>query len=136
MPLPLQGLDLEQYVKMEAAKMRYLNVLILRITFSLVQSSALLHGILKLRWNLLTDLKQANKLAPASMDIETSLAQQYHKMGMKCSPATRPDCLFWDGVGAAPREGFSSPTCSRCSVSAAILLLASVIFPSHGIVLP
>lgn len=52
MPLPLQGFDLEQYVKMKAAKMRYLNVLILRITFAFVQSSALLHGILKLCWKL------------------------------------------------------------------------------------
>lgn len=47
MSLSLQGLDLKQYVKMDAAKMRYLNVLILRISVSWMQSSALLHGILK-----------------------------------------------------------------------------------------
>lgn len=50
--LPLQGLDPEQYVKMDAAKMRYQNVLMLRIPISWVQSSALLHGILKLCWKL------------------------------------------------------------------------------------
>ena len=47
MPLPSQGLNIEQYVKMDAAEMRYLNVLLLRIPVSWVQSSALLHGILK-----------------------------------------------------------------------------------------
>lgn len=47
MHLPSQGLDLEQYVKMDAAKMRYLNILILRISVSWVQSSALPHGVLK-----------------------------------------------------------------------------------------
>lgn len=47
MSLSLQGLDLERYVKMNAAKMKYLNVLILRIPISWMQSSALLHGILK-----------------------------------------------------------------------------------------
>lgn len=55
---------------------------------------------------MLTDLKQANKLAPAPMDIETSLEQQYHKMGMKCSPATRPDCLFLDRVGQPQEKAF------------------------------
>lgn len=42
------------------------------------------------------------------MDIETSLAQQYHKMGMKCSPATRPDSFLGQSGGSPKRRLFFS----------------------------
>lgn len=43
--LPLQCLDLVQCVKLDEGKMRYLIILVLKITIFWVQSSALLHGI-------------------------------------------------------------------------------------------
>jgi len=85
---------------------------------------------------MLTDLKQANKPAPAPMDTETSLAHQYHKIGMKRFPSTRPDCLSGSEWGQPQEKALLLLLPALGAVPVVIHLLVSVIFPSHGTVLP
>lgn len=93
MPLPLQSLGPVQCVRLDGGKTRYLNILAQDHNFFWCKDLHCYRVFKKWFWERPV-LKQPNKPAPALMHTEASLAQQYHGMGMKNSPATRLDCVF------------------------------------------
>lgn len=81
-------------VRLDEGKMRYLNILAQDHHFLGAKFCTATWYFRNYSGNFLTVLKQLKNPAPALMHIEASLAQQYHKMGMKSSPATTLDCVF------------------------------------------
>lgn len=108
-PLPLQSLDHEQYVKLDEGKR---GIWISWCSRSQFFGCKVLHCYMvfqKFFWKLPNCLKQPNKPAPALMHKEASLAQKYHKTGMKNSPATRPDCVFGTEWGQPQEKALLPP---------------------------